>query len=109
MLLAAGLCRATSRAPTLIPTQPIMCSPSGKPANQEVANSIVDPRVVAHVHPSGTTATHSWVQGPSAADRAAALPGQINIVFGARDHKVYFYNNAGDIGKPMKLKDFLGQ
>jgi hypothetical protein len=84
-------------------------SPSGKPANQEVANSIVDPRVVAHVHPSGTTATHSWVQGPSAADRAAALPGQINIVFGARDHKVYFYNNAGDIGKPMKLKDFLGQ
>jgi RHS repeat-associated protein len=84
-------------------------SPSGKPANQEVANSIVDPRVVAHVHPSGTTATHSWVQGPSGAGRAAALPGQINIVFGARDHKVYFYNNAGDIGKPMKLKDFLGQ
>ena len=49
------------------------------------------------------------ISGPSGADRAAAVPGQINIVFGARDHKVYFYNNAGGIGKPMKLKDFLGQ
>jgi len=39
--------------------------------------------------------------------RATLLPGQINIVFGARDHKLYFYNSVGDIGKPMKLKDFL--
>jgi RHS repeat-associated protein len=84
-------------------------SPSGKPANQDVANSIVNPQVNFHVHPSGTTATHAWAQRPSAADKAAALPGRINIVFGARDNKVYFYNNSGVIGNPMKLKDFLGQ
>ena len=82
-------------------------SPSYRAANQEVANSIVDPRVVAHVHPSGETAMHNLAQGPSPADRAAAVPGQINIVFAARDHKVYFYNSAGNIRKPMKLKDFL--
>jgi hypothetical protein len=56
-----------------------------------------------------TASGHYWAQPPSAADKAAALPGQINIVFGAGDKKVYFYNRSGVIGKPMKLKDFLGQ
>jgi len=31
----------------------------------------------------------------------------INIVVGAGDKKVYFYNSSGVIGKPMKLKDFM--
>jgi len=83
-------------------------SPSGKPADQYVANSIVDPRIVFHVHPAGTTAAgHTWVQPPSDADEAAAVPGQTNIVFAAAEKKVYFYDNSGIIGKPMKLKDFL--
>jgi hypothetical protein len=84
-------------------------SPSGKPADQSIANSIVDPRVFFHVHPAGRTATHFWKQPPSPKDTSAAVPGKINIVFGAGDKKVYFYNRSGVIGKPMKLKDFLGQ
>jgi hypothetical protein len=35
--------------------------------------------------------------------------GGINIVVRAGDKKVYFYNSNGVIGKPMKLKDFMGQ
>jgi hypothetical protein len=85
-------------------------SPSGKAADRSVAYSIVDPRVAFHVHPGGTTARgKTWVQPPSDKDKAAAIPGTINIVFGARDKTVYFYNSSGVIGKPMKLKDFLGQ
>jgi hypothetical protein len=35
------------------------------------------------------------------------VPGLINIVFGAGDRKVYFYDSSGNIGKPMKLSDFV--
>ena len=77
------------------------------PTDQKVANAIVDPMVFFHVHPSGKTATHSWNQPPSDIDKANTAPGKINIVFGAGDRKVYFYNSSGVIGKPMKLEDFL--
>jgi len=33
----------------------------------------------------------------------------INIVVGAGDRKVHFYNSSGLIGKAMNLKDFMGQ
>ncbi|HTS11580.1 MAG TPA: hypothetical protein VMH00_05645 [Candidatus Limnocylindrales bacterium] len=50
----------------------------------------------------------SFVQSPSPTDlRKANFP--INIVVGAGDKRVYFYNHQGVIGKPMKLKDFLRQ
>ena len=32
----------------------------------------------------------------------------INIVVGAANKKVYFFNGSGVIGSPMKLKDFTG-
>jgi RHS repeat-associated protein len=84
--------------------------PSSKvAANQDVANSITDPEVFFHVHPSGTTGAHVWKQKPSPADTAAAVSGKINIVFGAGNKKVYFYNSSGVIGNPMSLKDFLKQ
>jgi hypothetical protein len=65
-----------------------------------------------HVHPSGSITdgngqTKFFVQGPSAKDIKEATGG-INIVVGAGDKKVYFYNSSGNIGKPMKLKDFMG-
>jgi hypothetical protein len=83
-------------------------SPSRKPADQVIANSIVQPRVVFHVHPSGTTeAGKGWVQPPSDADKVATIPGQINIVLAAREKRVYFYDKDGIIDKPIKLKDFL--
>jgi RHS repeat-associated protein len=58
-----------------------------------------------HVHPSGSADGRSFVQPPSAADRAAALPNGTNIVVGAGDQKVYFYNGNGTVGT-MSLKDF---
>jgi hypothetical protein len=83
-------------------------TPSGVPRDQNLANSITDPQVFAHAHPSGVTAAgNGWKQPPSGQDKSVALPGVINIVFAAREGKVYFYNSAGVIGKPMKLKDFL--
>ena len=67
-----------------------------------------------HVHPSGSLTkekgnvrtTHQFNQPPSQKDIKEAGSG-INIVVGAGDRKVYFYNSSGVIGKPMKLKDFL--
>ena len=85
-------------------------SPSYQAADPNLAYSIVDPRVAFHVHPAGTTPKgKGWNQPPSQKDKAASVPGQINIVFAARENKVYFYNRSGPIGKPMKLKDFLRQ
>jgi hypothetical protein len=82
-------------------------SPSGKSANHDTAHSIIDPRVFFHVHPSGKTEKHEWVQPPSKVDEAAAIPGKIYLVLAAREKQVYFYDNQGIIGKPMRLKDFL--
>jgi hypothetical protein len=66
-----------------------------------------------HVHPSGSITdangrTTFFAQPPSGRDIHEA-GGGINIVVGAGDKKVYFYNSSGVIGKPMKLKDFMGQ
>jgi len=84
--------------------------PSLVPADQNVANLIVNPQVFFHSHPSDRTPTHYWKQPPSAdADIPNAVSGRINIVFATGENKVYFYNNSGVIGKPMKMKDFLGQ
>jgi RHS repeat-associated protein len=85
--------------------------PSYKPVDPAVNASIVDPQVFFHTHPGGTTAKGGyWVQPPSGQDLQSAVPGKINVVLGARDGgKVYFYNGSGVIGKPMSLKNFLGQ
>jgi RHS repeat-associated protein len=58
-----------------------------------------------HVHPGGSADGRSFVQPPSEADRAAALPNGTNIVVGAGDQKVYFYNGNGTVGT-MGQKDF---
>src|ERR1700686_1305444 len=90
------------------PDNTVHVSPSGEPVDPNIAYSIVDPRVVFHVHPEGITAAgHGWVQPPSNVDKAATIPGQINAVLAAGEKKVYFYDESGVIGKPMKLKDFL--
>lgn len=67
-----------------------------------------------HVHPSGTVTeekgntsfTKSFNQPPSATDIKEAYSG-INIVIGASNKRVYFYDSSGLIGKPMKLEAFL--
>jgi len=67
-----------------------------------------------HVHPSGTVTEekgnnriqHIFTQPPSERDIREAGFG-INIVVASREQKVYFYNNKGVMGKPMKLKEFL--
>ena len=87
----------------------VVSSPSGQARDQNLANSMTDPRVAAHVHPSGVNAAGNaaWIQPPSPTDRSLAIAGQINIVFAAYDHTVYFYNSAGNIGKPMSMKNFI--
>jgi hypothetical protein len=58
-----------------------------------------------HVHP-GRGGGAGFVQPPSAVDiKAATAP--INIVIGAGNKQVYFYNSSGVIGSPMSLKDFM--
>ncbi|MEW6364475.1 MAG: RHS repeat-associated core domain-containing protein [Acidobacteriota bacterium] len=77
--------------------------PSREPLNVDERNSIVNPIVFFHVHPSGRTKKGNvWVQEPSVADTAAAIPGTINIVFGARNKKAYYYNRWTLIGEPMR-------
>lgn len=79
---------------------------SGHPADQNVRNSIADVTVSWHVHPSGRTATHDWIQPPSDVDKRQAIPGAINIVVGAGNKTVYFYNSSSVVH--MSLKQFMG-
>jgi hypothetical protein len=76
------------------------------PATSQSMNSVDG---MYHVHPSGTLddhgVHHEWTQPPSQPDRDSALNSGTNIVVGARDHRVYFYNSAGDIGS-MSMRDF---
>src|SRR5579885_897954 len=79
------------------PSVPGPYAPSGTnphtdftPANPATDQKLATVGGFAHIHPKGG-GDRSFVQGPSAADK-----------------KVYFYNGSGVIGKPMKLKDFMG-
>jgi RHS repeat-associated protein len=78
------------------------------PANPATDQKLVTVDGFAHIHPKGG-GDRSFVQGPSAADlKFAGQSSAINLVVGAGDKKVYFFNGSGVIGKPMKLKDFMG-
>ena len=85
-----------------------------KAVNPSLKDNITGLGGTWHVHPSGTISeengtvrnTHIFVQPPSDRDFKETRLG-INIVIGASDKKVYFYNRSGLIGKPVKLKEFL--
>jgi len=82
--------------------------------NPSLKDNIVGLGGTWHIHPSGEIVeqvenlrnTRNFSQPPSGKDIKEAGAG-INVVVGAREKKVYFYNNSGEIGQPMKLKDFL--
>jgi hypothetical protein len=107
----------------------LRAKPSVKPftaADPSQQNTIVEPEVVAHVHPAGTattettngagetkTDTHFWKQPPSPDDRDGATTGAINLVVGAGNKgnasnapTVYFFNSSG-ITCTESYKDFL--
>jgi RHS repeat-associated protein len=78
------------------------------PANPQTDQNLSTVDAFAHIHPKGG-GDRSFVQGPSAADlKFAGQSSAINLVVGAADKKVYFFNGSGVIGSPMKLKDFMG-
>jgi hypothetical protein len=78
------------------------------PANPATDQNLSTVDGFAHIHPKGGD-DRSFVQGPSAAGlKFAGQSSAINLVVGAADKKVYFFNGDGVIGKPMKLKDFMG-
>ena len=63
--------------------------------------------VFAHIHPRGD-ADRPFNQFPSGVDiDFASNSAAINLVVGAADKKVYFFNGSDQIGDPMKLKDFM--
>jgi len=80
-----------------------------RPANPATDQKLATVGGFAHIHPKGG-GDRGFVQGPSGEDKkfAGMSTGPINLVVGAADKKVYFYNGSGVIGKPMKLKDFMG-
>lgn len=86
----------------------------GKPANPELLNKIVKFEGEYHIHPKGEIVetsgnkqtTYNFVQPPSKADHSAALA-PTNLVVGARDKKVYFYNQETTTST-QKLKDVTG-
>jgi RHS repeat-associated protein len=79
---------------------------SGVPVDQEVRNLIATPTVSWHIHPKGETQTHHFVQGPSPADHMGAIQNTINIVVGARDKTVYFYDSSNHVTH-MRLDQFM--
>jgi RHS repeat-associated protein len=78
-----------------------------KPADPKKDEKLVTVDVFAHIHPKGN-ADRPFNQFPSKKDIAGALsPSAINLVVGAKDKKVYFFNASGQIGNPIKLRDFM--
>jgi|ERR1035438_6060205 hypothetical protein len=64
-----------------------------------------------HVHPSGVQqgkngGTCHFIQSPSHVDIANTMGNPCNIVVGAADSVVYFYDSTG-VTKKVKLKEFL--
>jgi hypothetical protein len=94
------------------------------PANSADAGRIVTLEGSSHVHPKGeivvgppssggtgttiggTTTTYNFNQPPSSVDLGNAKAGMLNIVVGARDKTVYFYNDKGNVGH-FPLDKFL--
>lgn len=76
----------------------------GNAVNPSLNNSLVSVGGTWHVHPRGGGG-QSFVQPPSAVDmRNAVAP--INIVVGAGNKRVYFYDSSGVI-RQMSLKQFM--
>jgi hypothetical protein len=79
----------------------------GHPPDPATDQKLVSVDGYVHIHPEGGP-DRQYVQGPSGQDtNFAGQSSAINIVVGAGNNKVYFYNGSGVIGKPMKLKDFM--
>jgi len=82
---------------------------TGKSVNPVPSNSVKSVENTYHIHPGGSVQkgdkTYFFNQPPSAEDISGASAG-LNIVVGARDKQVYFYNSSGNLGE-MSLKDFM--
>jgi RHS repeat-associated protein len=63
------------------------------------------PDIFWHVHPKGKKGGHDFAQGPSDQDKDIAA-GRVNIVVGARNMRVYFYDNNGAVHS-MSWKQFM--
>jgi RHS repeat-associated protein len=98
-----------------------------KPANPAEAGVLTSAPNTAHIHPKGEVevsegpksepgticlgcatkvTTYNFDQPPSTKDVANALPGTNNVVVGAREKKVYIYDNSG-VRATFPLKQFL--
>jgi hypothetical protein len=79
----------------------------GKAINPALQTNLASIQGEWHVHPSGISEDGrcDFVQQPSATDISVAYA-DTNIVIGARDKIVYFYNSKGVTSK-LKLKEFL--
>jgi RHS repeat-associated protein len=79
------------------------------PVDPSIDARMTDVTVFAHIHPRGAGGEGTYNQFPSAADIdfAKLAPNAINLVVGAGNNKVYFFNGSGRIGKPISWKDFM--
>jgi hypothetical protein len=103
----------TSGNTVVVPAQPGRYSgPNDKTAHIEPGNS-ANPSLkdnlqsedgTWHVHPRGGS-DKTFVQPPSGVDMQNAVA-PMNIVVGAENKRVYFYNSTG-IVREMSLKDFM--
>jgi hypothetical protein len=71
-------------------------STNSTPADPSKAEGAV-PTIFWHVHPRGTKGDKGFAQQPSDTDKLGAVPGTINIVVGARNNRVYMFNDTGAV------------
>jgi hypothetical protein len=76
-----------------------------KLAKPELLSKLVDLIGKFHIHPAGNSQT-SFLQSPSMGDKSSNFLLSVNIVVGARDRQVYFYNSGGVTGQ-TGLVNFL--
>jgi hypothetical protein len=76
----------------------------GNSANPSLKDNLQSVDGTWHVHPRGGS-DKTFVQPPSGVDKQNAVA-PINIVVGAENKRVYFYNSTGVV-REMSLKDFM--
>jgi hypothetical protein len=76
----------------------------GNSANPSLKDNLQSVDGTWHVHPSGGS-DKTFVQPPSAVDKQNAVA-PINIVVGAGNNRVYFYNSTGVV-REMSVRDFM--
>jgi len=86
--------------PLAIQIIPPILPASRKPVHQETTQSIVDPQIFPRASEGNTENAHMESTTSKEDETGAINPNRVNIVFAAREKKVYFFIDRASLGSP---------